>query len=330
MDAVTSALAFSRPKSVLLSGGLFAAGIVFILMAMQGNAAAVNPVFAGGNPPCTDLNENWSELRIDPPSGGVHDNGEISVTVSNLTSTTLDWSASAGIDAVVMKGGPNANVYYYVPESTSDTNLTTPTNPSNGKPFDISHILFCYDLNDPTATPTPTETATQTPTETPTETPTGTPTETPTQTPTATPTETPTQTPTATSTETPTQTPTETPTATATETPTQTPTQTPTPTQTASPTNTPTGTPATPTSTPTEAPAETATAVPSTTPLSEVGGTQADEPATIDEVQGVTQLPDTGDGPHGTALDRSMLLLGVILVAGGLIALGASRRTHGA
>ena len=38
-----------------------------------------------------------------------------------------------------MKGGPNANVYEYDPESMGDTGLTTP----NGE--EISHVEFCYD-----------------------------------------------------------------------------------------------------------------------------------------------------------------------------------------
>lgn len=56
----------------------------------------------------------------------------------------MDWSSVFGIEKVIVKGGPNANVYSYSPASTADTDLTTPTNPSNNKPYGLSHVEFCY------------------------------------------------------------------------------------------------------------------------------------------------------------------------------------------
>jgi hypothetical protein len=63
------------------------------------------------------------------------------------SSSTFDWSSTFGIDAVIVKGGPSANVYTYNPESTGDTNLVTPTNPKNEKPYGLSHISFCFDVD---------------------------------------------------------------------------------------------------------------------------------------------------------------------------------------
>lgn len=51
----------------------------------------------------------------------------------------FDWSATLGIDAVIVKGGADANAYVYVPEVYGDEDLVAP----DGKA--ISHVEFCYD-----------------------------------------------------------------------------------------------------------------------------------------------------------------------------------------
>ncbi|MCI0398418.1 MAG: hypothetical protein L0332_06115 [Chloroflexi bacterium] len=59
----------------------------------------------------------------------------------------MDWSSTFGIDAVIVKGGSNANLYIYDPpaESFGDSGLHSPINPNNGDPFGLSHVEFCYD-----------------------------------------------------------------------------------------------------------------------------------------------------------------------------------------
>lgn len=169
-------------------------------------------------------NENMDgDYQID----GLH-----SVTISTEDNISFDWSATLGMDAVIVKGGPSeSNVYVYDPELTEDTDLTAPMNPNSGKPYGLSVIRFCFDIDpDPTPTPTPAP-----PTSTPTP-----PSPTPTNTPIP---PTPTPTPTSTSTPIP---PTPTPTATSTPVP---PTPTPTPIP-----PTPTPTPIPPTPTPTSTP----------------------------------------------------------------------------
>ena len=236
----------------------------------------VEPIFVAGNPSCTTLNADnttfptitsnfgfkvngaptgtfpFDESNGGELTGGAPSDPANSVTISNIETVTLgqifDWAATMGIDAVIVKGGPNANVYVYDPEVFGDNDLHAPLNPDNGQYFGISHIEFCYDYDPATNTPTNTftSTVTNTATDTPTNTPvpnTNTPTDTPTNTPTNTPTDTPTNTPTNTPTDTPTNTPTNTPTDTPTNTPTDTPTNTPTNTPTDTPTNTPTDTP---------------------------------------------------------------------------------------
>lgn len=147
-------------------------------------------------------NEN---LDGDHQIDGLH-----SVTISTEDNVSFDWSATLGMDAVIVKGGPSeSNVYVYDPELTEDTDLTAPMNPNSGKPYGLSVIRFCFDIDlDPTPTPTPappTPTATAVP-PTPTPAP---PSPTPTNTPIP---PTPTPPPTATSTPIfPTPTPTSTP-----------------------------------------------------------------------------------------------------------------------
>ncbi len=127
--------------------------------------SVVTPVVVSGNPSCATLNgssnpafahitESWG-LKIDPPAGGTftftNGTGRLltggapsdalnSISVLNLTGTTFDWSATKLITAVIVKGGPNANVYPYNPESLGDTLLTT----VGGGGFGISHLEFCF------------------------------------------------------------------------------------------------------------------------------------------------------------------------------------------
>src|SRR3990172_1493366 len=199
-----------RPLHLLgLTGVAALLALAATLAAGTAGATHVVPTPVAGNPTCSDLQgsgQTWIEIKADPPGNGVFSDANVSVTVSNFTPNSFDWSMTSsvtvGLDAVFVKAGNAGNLYVYDPgpgEATADTGLVTPDVQA------ISHILFCYDV-DP-ATPTPTPTATDTPTPTPTDTPTPTPTDTPTPTPTDTPTPTPTDTPTPTPTDTPTPTP---------------------------------------------------------------------------------------------------------------------------
>ncbi|WP_175410655.1 hypothetical protein [Streptomyces sp. TRM64462] len=61
----------------------------------------------------------------------------------------LDFSFSEGstfdADAVLVKGGPNTNLYDYRPLGgiAADEELHAPLNPENDQLYDISHISFC-------------------------------------------------------------------------------------------------------------------------------------------------------------------------------------------
>lgn len=119
---------------------------------LNAGAAAVTPAVITGNPSCTGLGytyglkPNAGTAQENTPNGTFYfNNGVDSVTVDANGSGLDSWTSTIGVDAVIIKGGPNANVYTYNPESLGDSNLVTPTNPNNNQPFGLSHVEFCYD-----------------------------------------------------------------------------------------------------------------------------------------------------------------------------------------
>lgn len=115
------------------------------------SSSSVEPVVVADNPSCDDLGLADFAFKVEPPSSGTYDlDGDAPGTdTATVTKTGLyfDWVATMGIDAVIVKGGPNANVYVYDPEATGDTGLHAPINPENGTPYGLSHIDFCFDYN---------------------------------------------------------------------------------------------------------------------------------------------------------------------------------------
>ena len=140
-----------RGKLLILSLLL---GLAFAVLKINtATAATVTPVFVAGNPTCQDLGYAQGFKPSSPSESspvGTHTlpDGVNTVTIS-IDSSGVDWTSTLGMDAVIVKGGPVANVYAYDPpaESFGDTNLVTPTNPSNGQPYGLSHLVFCYDYN---------------------------------------------------------------------------------------------------------------------------------------------------------------------------------------
>jgi hypothetical protein len=102
-----------------------------------------------GNPVCSQLGYDFG-IKIDR-GGSTNVNGTWQVgTLGSVTvtgnGTVFDWTSTFGIDAVSAKGGRDgAIVYRYEPESTGDTGLNPPINPS-GSPAQISHLDFCFDV----------------------------------------------------------------------------------------------------------------------------------------------------------------------------------------
>ena len=212
-------------------------------------AGAPVPTFTANNPTCAAYGQ-ISAIKVDPPNNGTYNfsigsPGTLyAVELYNKDNPEQGFISFRSVNkgnglftfnGVIVKGGPNANFFYYPSGTTGDTGLYTPSNDS--KHYGLSHVDFCYLQVPPTNTPTTTGTPTNTPTTT------GTPTNTPTTTGTPTNTPTPTKTPPPGATNTPT--PANTPTKTKTPQPSE-----PDPTNTPVPPPPPTATPVPPTATP--------------------------------------------------------------------------------
>jgi hypothetical protein len=143
------------------------AAAVGLFTVLPASAEHVTPVQQPGNPSCP---LGTTTLKVEPVADGTFSDGTLTVTIDvrdTSAGQVFDWTSNIGVDVVIAKGGPNANVYTYVGESTGDTGLHAPVGPS-GKFAGLSHISFCYDVEAPTTTPpTTTPTSTTTTTETP-------------------------------------------------------------------------------------------------------------------------------------------------------------------
>ena len=107
----------------------------------------IEPVFVPDNPTCGCLGYGDYEKKIEPVVSGTYNIDSTNTITIVVSGSYFDWTSTIGIDSVVVKGGPNANLYVYDPEALSDTNLHAPINPSNGQPYGLSHVSFCYDYN---------------------------------------------------------------------------------------------------------------------------------------------------------------------------------------
>ena len=103
----------------------FVAAGVLIALPAAASAADVEPVAHAGNPSCADLGYGH-EIKFDPPVAGSLGADGVTVDMalgSDAYGTLVDWTSSAPIDAVIVKGGANANAYVYAGESSGDTGL---------------------------------------------------------------------------------------------------------------------------------------------------------------------------------------------------------------
>jgi LPXTG-motif cell wall-anchored protein len=147
------------------------AGAVLLVGALAGGAGAavergsthVTPTEVSGNAPCP---EGLNELKVEPVEDGTFadEDGPLTVTLEITAFTDDDpqvfnWTSNIGVDVVIVKGGNKSNVYTYSPESTGDTGLHAPANPS-GMFAGLSHISFCYDVEQETTTTTEATTTT--------------------------------------------------------------------------------------------------------------------------------------------------------------------------
>jgi hypothetical protein len=143
-----------HPTIQHLSRGLVVAGIITAGLALPSPASAAEPTITrvDGNPSCASLGAGFREVKLEPVRQGTTSFDGGSITVDGVV---FDWSTVEGVDAVIVKGGPTANVYRFAAESTSGTDFSAPTNPSSGQPYGLSHISFCFDTDSEPTPPAP-------------------------------------------------------------------------------------------------------------------------------------------------------------------------------
>jgi hypothetical protein len=139
-----------------------AACLVWVLPGGTAGATHVTPTQVPGNATCP---AGTTELKVEPVESGTFTDGTLTVTLV-VTGDTFSFTSNIGVDVVIVKGGPNSNVYDYRPgESTGDTGLHAPANAS-GQHAGLSHVSFCYDVEQATTTTAPTTTTSTTSTST--------------------------------------------------------------------------------------------------------------------------------------------------------------------
>jgi hypothetical protein len=120
------------------AGGVLA--LLFIAPAAHATDASVPPVKVDGNPKCVDYGLT-TVAKFDPVESGTK-NG---VTLTKHHTYYVKWMSTVAIDWVIVKGGPNANIYKYPAGKVGDDWLHAPINGDNGKPYGLSHVEFCSD-----------------------------------------------------------------------------------------------------------------------------------------------------------------------------------------
>jgi len=116
----------------------------------------------GGNLTCDAVAAYFADINGEPvkfnmTTGKVDydaDNNEFKGTwpewleVNVVDGIFVDFSVTDGapycIGAVIVKGGPDASVYYFADGIKSYQALSAPVNPSNDKPYGLSNLTFCF------------------------------------------------------------------------------------------------------------------------------------------------------------------------------------------
>lgn len=123
---------------------LGASAMLLATMIGQVSAASVTPSLVtavpgqGGFWSCPD------GLKIDPVEDGTYQVGDVEITIdvySTPNGPEFNFTSPDYVNSILVKGGPNANLYSYgSPGVQSDTALHAPLNSNNGKWYGLSHL----------------------------------------------------------------------------------------------------------------------------------------------------------------------------------------------
>jgi len=109
----------------------------------------ITPYVASGYPGCAQVGAaGTSSVTFTPPVNGANSNG-IYLLVDS--STSFGWYVlpeiqNVDVRTIIVKGGPNSNVYVYRGGDYSDGPITAPKNPKNGKLYDVGSATFCFNV----------------------------------------------------------------------------------------------------------------------------------------------------------------------------------------
>ena len=133
--------------------GVVLAGAALLAVAGTSSAATVRgivPYVVSGNIGCSQVRgvSTTSSATFSPPANGSSSSG-LFVLVDS--SRSFGWYVVPGIRdvtvrAIIVKGGPNSNVYVYPGGDYSDGPITAPVNPKNGKLYDVGSATFCFNV----------------------------------------------------------------------------------------------------------------------------------------------------------------------------------------
>lgn len=104
--------------------------------------------YPGGNVSCSQLGYNSGSTRnnYNADNNSFADAWPAGISVTVTDDTYVAWTSTFGIGAVIVKGGPNANVYTYNPASMADLGLASPFNSNSEQPYGLSNLTFCYNI----------------------------------------------------------------------------------------------------------------------------------------------------------------------------------------
>jgi hypothetical protein len=121
--------------------------LLAVVPAAHATDSSVPPVTIDGNPKCADYGLT-AITKFDPVNSGAHDG----VTLTKHDTYYVKWTSTVPVDWVIVKGGPNANIYKYPVDTFGDDWLHAPMN--GDKPYGLSHVEFCSDgANEPEPKP---------------------------------------------------------------------------------------------------------------------------------------------------------------------------------
>lgn len=116
----------------------------------------VTPNPGSGNRTCEDVglayfgkadyyqNSSGEAINYDEDANSFDRSFPAGLSVTVTDDTLVSFDSSFGIGAVIVKGGPNANVYVYDPQVKVDTGLASPPVGAQQNPAGLSNITFCW------------------------------------------------------------------------------------------------------------------------------------------------------------------------------------------